>query len=58
MGPFVLQTVLNLFNVYNQDAMLSSDILALIKALGDVEDTSTFRSLVLPAIVQTVTGLL
>lgn len=58
MGPFVLQTVLNLFNVYNQDAMLSSDLLALIKALGDVEDTSTFRSLVLPAIVQTVTGLL
>lgn len=58
MGQFVLQTVLNLFNVYNQDAMLSSDILALIKALGDVEDTSTFRSLVLPAIVQTVTGLL
>ena len=37
--------------------MLSSDILSLIKILGDVDDTTTFRGLVLPAIVRTVTVL-
>ena len=57
MGPLVLQQVLNLFDKYNQDAMLSSDILSLIKILGDVDDTTTFRGLVLPAIVRTVTVL-
>ena len=37
--------------------MLSADILALIKVLGDVDDTAHFRQHVLPAIVKTVAEL-
>ena len=37
--------------MYHQDAMLSADILALIKVLGNVDDTSHFRQFVLPAII-------
>ena len=37
--------------------MLSADVLTLIKTLGNVDDTKTFRKLVLPAVVATVQGL-
>lgn len=43
MGSSVLPAVLQLFSTYHQDAMLSSDILGLIRVLGNVDDTSTFR---------------
>ncbi len=50
MGKAVLPSIMELFSTYHQDAMLSNDILALIKVLGNVEDTSTFRATVLPVV--------
>jgi len=57
MGPLVLPSILQQFSTYHADAMLSSDILQLIKVLGNVEDTSVFRSLVLPEICKVLATL-
>jgi len=57
MGQAVLPSVMQLFSTFHQDAMLSNDILTLIRVLGNVDDTSTFRSLVLPVIMQTMAQL-
>ena len=51
MGPQALPAVLQLFSTFHKDAMLSSDILTLIRVLGNVDDTSTFRQLVLPQVL-------
>ena len=37
--------------------MLAFDLLALIRSLGNVDDTSTFRTLVMPQILQTIMQL-
>ena len=54
VGQLVLPHVMQLFTNYHQDAMLSSDIITLIKMLGDVDDTSAFRAAVLPQIQKSV----
>jgi len=57
MGATVLVPILSLFSAFHQDAMLSADILALIKVLGNVEDTSAFRAVVLPEVSQVIANL-
>lgn len=48
IGPVVLPSVLLLLSNFHADAMLSSDILDLIKVLGNVNDSKAFSQLVLP----------
>lgn len=43
MGPVVLAPTLQLLSTFHADAMLSSDILDLIKVLGNVKDSAPFR---------------
>ena len=43
MGPLVLPQMLHVFSTFHADAMLSCDIIALIKVLGNVDDTIAFR---------------
>ena len=51
MDGQVISAILQVYGQYHQDAMLQSDILALIKLLGRVDDTTAFRQLVLPQIL-------
>jgi len=43
MGSLVLPQILQIFSTFHADAMLSCDIIALIKVLGNVDDTKVFR---------------
>ena len=54
MSSQVLPPILQLFSTFHQDAMLAFDLLALIRSLGNVDDTSTFRQLVMPQILRTI----
>ena len=57
MNKHVVKPVLFIFNKYYQDAMLSSDILNLLKQLGNVPDNSVFKEAVLPEIQAVVNQL-
>lgn len=44
MCSTVVTSVMQLFTEYHQDAMLLSDIIALLKALGKADDSTAFSA--------------
>ena len=50
----IVKPILVLFNMYLKDAMLSADILQLLKILQNVPDNTAFKQAVLPEVQSVV----